>query len=74
MMDTKPYQPLPLKWMVVEGRDASHVPLKPRVRPATVRHLLSHTSGLTGMSELQQVTGASSTPFSTGCRREEGRP
>ena len=29
----------------------------------TVRHILSHTSGLTGSSELQQVTGADSTPL-----------
>jgi CubicO group peptidase (beta-lactamase class C family) len=51
------------KWMVVEERDPSHVLLKALVRPVTVRHLLSHTSGLTGMSELQQVTGADSTPL-----------
>ncbi len=49
------------KWMVVEEKDPSHVLLKPPVRPVTIRHLLSHTSGLTGMSELQQVTGADST-------------
>ena len=51
------------KWMVVEERDASHVLLKPLVRPVTVRHVLSHTSGLTGSSELQQVVGADSTPL-----------
>ena len=51
------------KWMVVEERDPSHVLLKALVHPVTVRHLLSHTSGLTGMSELQQVTGADSTPL-----------
>ena len=51
------------KWMVVEERDQSHVLLKALVRPVTVRHLLSHTSGLTGSSELQQVTGADSTPL-----------
>jgi CubicO group peptidase (beta-lactamase class C family) len=51
------------KWMVVEERDQSHVLLKALVRPVTVRHLLSHTSGLAGMSELQQVTGADSTPL-----------
>ena len=51
------------KWMVVEERDASHVLLKPLARPVTVRHVLSHTSGLTGMSELQQVTGSDSTPL-----------
>ncbi|AMV22382.1 serine hydrolase domain-containing protein [Planctomyces sp. SH-PL14] len=48
------------KWMVVEERDDSHLLLKPPVRPVTVRHLLSHTSGLTGSSELQQTTGADS--------------
>jgi CubicO group peptidase (beta-lactamase class C family) len=51
------------KWMVVEEKDSSHVLLKPLVRPVTVRHVLSHTSGLTGMSELQQVTGSDSTPL-----------
>jgi CubicO group peptidase (beta-lactamase class C family) len=51
------------KWMVVEEKDASHVLLKPLVRPVTVRHILSHTSGLTGSSELQQVTGSDSTPL-----------
>jgi CubicO group peptidase (beta-lactamase class C family) len=43
------------KWMVIEEKDKSHVLLKPLVRPVTIRHLLSHTSGLTGMSELQQM-------------------
>ena len=51
------------KWMVVEEKDPSHVLLKPLVRPVTVRHVLSHTSGLTGSSELQQVTGSDSTPL-----------
>jgi CubicO group peptidase (beta-lactamase class C family) len=51
------------KWMVVAEKDLSHVLLKPPVRPVTIRHLLSHTSGLAGTSELQQVTGADSTPL-----------
>jgi len=51
------------KWMVVEEKDQSHVLLKPLARPVTVRHVLSHTSGLTGSSELQQATGADSTPL-----------
>ena len=51
------------KWMVIEEKDANHVLLKPLVRPVTIRHLLSHTSGLTGQSELQQATGADSTPL-----------
>lgn len=51
------------KWMVVEEKDPSHVLLKPLVRPVTVRHLLSHTSGLSGSAELQQVTGSDSTPL-----------
>jgi CubicO group peptidase (beta-lactamase class C family) len=51
------------KWMVVEEKDTNHVLFKPLVRPVTIRHLLSHTSGLTGMSELQQVTGSDSTPL-----------
>ncbi len=50
-------------WMVTEEKDANHVLFKPLVRPVTIRHLLSHTSGLTGMSELQQVTGSDSTPL-----------
>lgn len=51
------------KWMVIEDKDTNHILLKPLVRPVTIRHLLSHTSGLTGLSELQQVTGADSTPL-----------
>jgi CubicO group peptidase (beta-lactamase class C family) len=51
------------KWMVVEEKDDSHVLLRKPVRPVTVRHVLSHTSGLTGSSELQQVTGSDSTPL-----------
>ena len=45
------------KWMVIEEKDEYHVLLRPPVRPVTVRHVLSHTSGLTGSSELQRVTG-----------------
>jgi CubicO group peptidase (beta-lactamase class C family) len=48
------------KWMVVEEKDSSHILLKPAL---TIRHILSHTSGLTGLSELQQVTGADGTPL-----------
>jgi CubicO group peptidase (beta-lactamase class C family) len=51
------------KWMVIEEKDTNHILLKPLVRPVTIRHLLSHTSGLTGLSELQQMTGADSTPL-----------
>jgi CubicO group peptidase (beta-lactamase class C family) len=51
------------KWMVVEEKDDAHVVLRKPVRPVTVRHVLSHTSGLTGSSELQQVTGSDSTPL-----------
>jgi CubicO group peptidase (beta-lactamase class C family) len=51
------------KWLVVEEKDQSHILLKPLVRPVTIRHLLSHTSGLTGASELQQVMGADSAPL-----------
>ncbi len=57
------YIPQLAKWMVVEEKDENHVLLKPLVRPVTIRHLLSHTSGLTGLSELQQVTGRDSTPL-----------
>lgn len=51
------------KWLVVDEKDAAHVLLKPPVRPVTLRHVLSHTSGLAGLSELQQVTGADATPL-----------
>jgi CubicO group peptidase (beta-lactamase class C family) len=45
-------------WMVVAEKDADHVLLKPLARLVTIRHLLSHTSGLTGLSELQREAGA----------------
>ncbi|HEV8378040.1 MAG TPA: serine hydrolase domain-containing protein [Tepidisphaeraceae bacterium] len=51
------------KWMVVAEKDEAHVLLKPLVRPVTIRHLLSHTSGLAGSSELQQVSGSDSAPL-----------
>jgi len=57
------YIPQLAKWMVVEEKDENHVLLKRLVRPVTIRHLLSHTSGLTFLSELQQVTGGDSTPL-----------
>ena len=57
------YIPQLSKWMVVAEKDDAHVLLKPLVRPVTIRHALSHTSGLTGSSELQQVTGTDSTPL-----------
>src|SRR6267154_1312726 len=57
------YIPQLSKWMVVEEKDENHVLLKPLIRPVTIRHLLNHTSGLTGLSELQQVTGRDSTPL-----------
>ena len=41
------YIPQLAKWMVVEEKDENHVLLKRLVRPVTIRHLLSHTSGLT---------------------------
>ncbi len=51
------------KWMVVAEKDEAHVLLKPPACQVTIRHVLSHTSGLAGISELQQVTGADSTPL-----------
>ena len=47
-------------WMVITSRDKARTILQPPVRPVTIRHLLSHTSGLTGQSELQRETGADS--------------
>jgi CubicO group peptidase (beta-lactamase class C family) len=51
------------KWMVIAEKDDAHVLLKPLARPVTLRHVLSHTSGLTGSAELQRVTGSDSTPL-----------
>jgi CubicO group peptidase (beta-lactamase class C family) len=51
------------KWMVIDEKDSSHILLKPVTHPVTIRHLLSHTSGLTGTSELQRETGSDSTPL-----------
>lgn len=51
------------QWMVISEKDADHVLLKPVVRPVTLRHLLSHTAGLSGLSELQQSIGADVTPL-----------
>jgi CubicO group peptidase (beta-lactamase class C family) len=51
------------KGMVVAEQDTNHVLLRPLARPVTIRHLLSHTSGLTGMSELQKTTGSDSAPL-----------
>jgi len=51
------------KWMVVEEKDDAHILLKPPVRPVTIRHILSHTSGLAGSAELQRETGSDSTPL-----------
>jgi CubicO group peptidase (beta-lactamase class C family) len=57
------YIPQLANWMVVAEKDEDHVLLKRLVRPVTIRHVLSHTSGLTALSELQKVTGADSTPL-----------
>ena len=51
------------KWMVVAEKDEAHVLLRPVARPVTVRHVLSHTSGLAGSAELQQVMGSDATPI-----------
>ncbi len=51
------------KWMVAVEKDEAHVLLRPPIRPVTIRHILSHTSGLAGGSELQKETGADSTPL-----------
>src|SRR5258706_15059160 len=40
------------KWMVVEEKDSAHVLLKPVLHAVTIRQILSHTSWLTGLSEL----------------------
>ncbi|HVE16101.1 MAG TPA: serine hydrolase domain-containing protein [Chthoniobacterales bacterium] len=51
------------KWMVVKEKDDQHVLLEPVAHPVTIRNLLSHTSGLRGLSELQETNGADRTPL-----------
>ena len=51
------------KWMVVAEKDDGHVLLKKPARPVTLRHLLSHTSGLARSAEVQQVAGQDATPL-----------
>lgn len=46
------------KWRVVAESDDDHLRLVSPSRAVTIRHLLSHTSGLSGISELQHETGA----------------
>lgn len=48
-------------WQVIQEQDEQHTLLKPLSQPVTLRHLLSHTHGLTGMSELQRIAGADTT-------------
>ncbi|MDR3108358.1 MAG: beta-lactamase family protein [Planctomycetaceae bacterium] len=57
------YIPQLANWMVIEERDDNHVLLKPLAQPVTIRHLLSHTSGLTGSSEVQRVVGNDALPL-----------
>ncbi|HEY1122449.1 MAG TPA: serine hydrolase domain-containing protein, partial [Haloferula sp.] len=49
------------RWQVIAESDKDHTLLKPVARPVTIRHVLSHTSGLASQAELQQVAGADST-------------
>src|SRR4051812_33542311 len=51
------------KWMVVAEKDDAHVLLKPPATPVTIRHILSHTSGLAGSAEVQQVAGSDAMPL-----------
>ena len=51
------------KWMVVEEKDPSHVLLKPLARPVTVRHVLSHTSGLITCATACSATTALTAPI-----------
>ncbi|MEK7953364.1 serine hydrolase domain-containing protein [Luteolibacter soli] len=51
------------RWQVIAENDKKHTLLKPVARPVTIRHLLSHTSGLAPHPELQQITGADSVPL-----------
>ncbi|MDR1958812.1 MAG: beta-lactamase family protein [Planctomycetaceae bacterium] len=57
------YIPQLEKWRVLEkGEDGVQL-LKPLEQPVTIRHLLSHTSGLTGGAEIQQVLGNDGIPL-----------
>ncbi|MDR2462190.1 MAG: beta-lactamase family protein [Verrucomicrobiales bacterium] len=51
------------RWQVAAESDRGHTLLKAPERPVTIRHLLSHTSGLTGSAEVQRETGSDSTPL-----------
>jgi len=57
------YIPELAKWMVLTESNEDHVLLKPLVRPVTLRNLLSHTSGLSALSELQRTVGADRAPL-----------
>ena len=57
------YIPELAKWMVLTESNEDHVLLKPLVRPVTLRNLLSHTSGLAAMSELQRTVGSDRAPL-----------
>jgi CubicO group peptidase (beta-lactamase class C family) len=57
------YIPELARWMVLTESNEDHVLLKPLVRPVTLRNLLSHTSGLAALSELQRTVGADRAPL-----------
>jgi len=57
------YIPQLEKWRVIEKGDGGVQLLKPLDRLVTIRHLLSHTSGLTGAAEIQQVLGNDGIPL-----------
>jgi CubicO group peptidase (beta-lactamase class C family) len=57
------YIPQLSNWMVAVEKDNQHVLLKPPTTPVTIRHILSHTSGLTGGAEVQHVVGSDATPL-----------
>jgi CubicO group peptidase (beta-lactamase class C family) len=57
------YIPELARWMVLTESNEDHVLLKPLVRPVTLRHLLSHTSGLAALSELQRTVGTDRAPL-----------
>ncbi|WP_052572951.1 serine hydrolase domain-containing protein [Haloferula sp. BvORR071] len=49
------------KWMVVVEKDSKHTYLKAPASPVTIREVLSHTSGLASLAEIQNVAGADTT-------------
>lgn len=57
------YIPQLRQWKVAVPNENGTVVLHAPTQPVTVRHILSHTSGLAGSAEIQQVFGSDATPI-----------